>query len=194
MKNLIRESSQSIVATLALMVILCGAYPLMVFGFSQLIFTDKADGSLIKSADGTIQGSALIAQGFQGERYFHPRPSAAGAGYDAAASGGSNLGPTSAKLRDSIRARVERYRRMNGLPASEKVPPDAVMASGSGLDPEISLANARLQAGRVARVRGLPPEQVEELVRKHTRGRGLGFLGEPGVNVLTLNLALDGLK
>jgi len=194
MKNLISETSKSLVATLALMAILCGAYPLVVFGFSQLMFKDKANGSLIKSADGTIQGSALIGQGFQGERYFHPRPSAAGAGYDAAGSGGSNLGPTSAKLRDSIKTRVEKYRLVNGLQDSEKVPPDAVMASGSGLDPEISPANAGLQARRVARVRDIPFDQMADLLRKHTRKRDLGILGEPGVNVLTLNLALDALN
>lgn len=194
MKNLISETSKSIVSTLALMVILCGAYPFVVFSFSQLMFKDKANGSLIQSPDGTIQGSALLGQGFQGEKYFHSRPSGAGAGYDAAGSSGSNLGPTSAKLRDSIKARVERYRQTNGLQASEKVPSDAVMASGSGLDPEISLANARLQAGRVARARGLSQEQLDGLVRENTRGRDLGFLGESGVNVLTLNLALDALK
>lgn len=194
MKNLLSDLWKSVASTLALMIILCGIYPFVVFSFSQLMFKDQANGSLIKSADGTITGSALLAQGFQGESYFHSRPSAAGAGYDAAGSGGSNLGPTSAKLRDSIQARVERYRQVNGLQASALVPPDAVMASGSGLDPEISPANARLQAGRVARVRGLSAEQVDGLVSKHTRRRDLGILGEPGVNVLTLNLALDALK
>lgn len=194
MKNLIGEFSKSILATVVLVIILCGVYPCVVFSFSQLLFSDKANGSLVKSPDGTILGSSRIGQNFKGEKYFHPRPSAAGAGYDAAGSGGSNLGPTSAKLRDSIQARVERYRRMNALPNSVKVPPDAVMASGSGLDPEISPDNARLQAARVVRVRGLSPDKVEELVRKNTRNRALGFLGEPGVNVLTLNLALDGLK
>lgn len=194
MKNLIGEIWKAKVAAFVLVVLLCGIYPFVVLSFGQILFRDKANGSLIKGPDGTVRGSALLAQSFQGEKYFHPRPSAAGAGYDAAGSSGSNLGPTSAKLRDSIKARVEKYRQVNGLAETDKVPADAVMASGSGLDPEISPANAAFQAVRVAEVRGLSPEQVVEQVRKHTRGRQLGFLGEPGVNVLALNLALDELK
>jgi K+-transporting ATPase ATPase C chain len=194
MENMIGEMKKSLAAAAALLLLLCGAYPLAVSGLSRLGFAGKAGGSLVKSAEGKVLGSALLGQSFHGERYFHPRPSAAGAGYDAAASGGSNLGPTSAKLMDSIKARVDRYRAVNGLPDSARVPADAVMASGSGLDPEISSLNARLQSARVAAARGLTPERVEELVRKHTRGRGLGFLGEPGVNVLALNLALDGME
>ena len=128
------------------------------------------------------------------EKYFHPRPSAAGNGYDAANSGGSNLGPTSQKQFDAVKERVAAYRKENGLADGELIPADAVTASGSGLDPEISPANARLQAGRVARARGWESGRVEALVREHTRGRGLGILGDPGVNVLMLNLALDETK
>lgn len=194
MENLIGEMKKSLAAAAALLLLLCGAYPLAVYGLSRIAFAGKADGSLLKSAEGKVLGSALLGQSFQGERYFHPRPSAADAGYDAAGSGGSNLGPTSARLMDSIKARVVRYRAVNAIPDSARVPADAVMASGSGLDPEISPLNARLQTARVASARGLAREQVEELVLKHTRGRGMGFLGEPGVNVLALNLALDGLE
>lgn len=190
MKTLISELSKSVFLTLLLLVILCGIYPCITYSFAQLIFRDKANGSLI-SGEGRVLGSRLLSQGFQGEKYFHPRPSAAGSGHDASASGGSNLGPTSAKLRDSLRVRVLHYRKVNGLPDSVKVPADAVMASGSGLDPEISPANAELQAARVAHARNLDPQRLRDLIRENTRGRGLGFLGERGVNVLTLNLALD---
>ncbi len=194
MKNLIDEIRKSLLATLVLAALVCGIYPLLVFGVGQVAFGGKANGSLIRAADGSVRGSTLLAQSFQGGTYFHPRPSAAGAGYDAAASGGSNLGPTSAKLRDSIAARVDKYRRMNGLADSALVPADAVTTSASGLDPEISESNARFQIDRVARARGLPAETVGKLVRENTRGRTLGLLGEPGVNVLALNLALDGLR
>ncbi|HLP43229.1 MAG TPA: K(+)-transporting ATPase subunit C [Fibrobacteria bacterium] len=187
---MISELSKSVFLTLLLLVILGGIYPCITYGFAQLIFRDKANGSLV-SGEGRVLGSRLLSQGFQGETYFHPRPSAAGSGHDASASGGSNLGPTSAKLRDSLRVRVLHYRKVNGLPDSVKVPADAVMASGSGLDPEISPANAELQAARVAHARNLDPQRLRDLIRENTRGRGLGFLGEPGVNVLTLNLALD---
>lgn len=191
MKNLMAEFSKSILATMALLFILCGIYPWVAYSFAQMMFREKANGSLIKSEEGRVLGSGLLGQSFHGEQYFHSRPSAAGSGYDASSSGGSNLGPTSAKLRDSIRARVERYRAVNGMPDSAKVPADAVMASGSGLDPEISPANAGIQAARVAKVRNLPLDRVKTLIGHNTRGRGLGFLGEPGVNVLALNLALE---
>jgi potassium-transporting ATPase KdpC subunit len=165
-------------------------YPLAVTGVARIAFPAKSQGSLVRQGD-TVVGSRLIGQAFSGPRYFQPRPSAAGDGYDATASAASNLGPTSPVLLSSVRARVSAYRHFNGLSKSAPVPVDAVTASGSGLDPEISPANARLQAPRVARSRGLALTQVLALVRKNTDGRSLGFLGEPGVNVLELNLALD---
>ena len=129
---------------------------------------------------------------FSDAKYFRPRPSAAGNGYDAASSGGSNLGPTSQKLNDAIKDRVAAYRKENGLSENDSLPADAVTASGSGLDPQISLRNAELQTPRVAKARGLSEEKVRELVQENTDGRDLGVLGEPGVNVLNLNLTLDG--
>jgi K+-transporting ATPase ATPase C chain len=165
-------------------------YPLAVTGVARIAFPSKSQGSLVRQGD-TVVGSRLIGQAFSGPRYFQPRPSAAGSGYDAAASGASNLGPTNPVLLASVRARVAAYRRLNDLAANTPVPVDAVTASASGLDPEISPANARLQASRVARFRGLALAQVLALVRENTDGRSLGFLGEPGVNVLELNLALD---
>ena len=180
-------------STLALAVICCGLYPLIVFGISQALFHDKANGSLITGADGSVRGSKLLAQGFTDAKYFHPRPSAAGNGYDASSSGGSNLGPTSQKLNDAIKDRIAAYRAENGLKESDSVPGDAVTASGSGLDPHISLQNAQLQIARVAKARGLSEDKVRELVQQNTDGRDLGVFGEAGVNVLRLNLALDEL-
>ena len=165
-------------------------YPLAVTGVARIAFPAKSQGSLVRRG-GVVVGSRLIGQSFAGPRYFQPRPSAAGAGYDGAASGASNLGPSNPVLLADVRARVAAYRRLNGLAANTPVPVDAVTASASGLDPEISPANARLQAPRVARARNLPLAQVLALVREHTDRRSLGFLGEPGVNVLELNLALD---
>lgn len=179
-------------ATLVLAVVTCGLYPLVVWGISQAAFSEKANGSLIVDNDGTVRGSRLLGQGFTDARYFHPRPSAAGAnGYDAASSSGSNLGPTSQKLHDAIKDRIAAYRAENGLKETDAVPADAVTASGSGLDPHISPRNAELQAARVAKARGLTLEKVQELVRAHTTSPDLGLLGEGGVNVTTLNLALD---
>jgi K+-transporting ATPase ATPase C chain len=191
MKELFSEFRSAALATLMLAVVCCGLYPLVVFGVSQTLFEDKANGSLIVSKDGTIRGSKLLGQNFSGEKYFHPRPSAAGNGYDASNSGGSNLGPTSQKLNDAIKERIEAYRKENGLKDSEAVPADAVTASGSGLDPDISVRNAELQAPRVAKARGLTVQKVFELLRANTDAADLGFLGDPGVNVLRLNLALD---
>jgi len=191
MKALFSEIRRAVFATLVLAIVCCGLYPLVVFGIAQALFRDKANGSLIVDQDGTVRGSKLLAQGFTADKYFHPRPSAAGNGYDAASSGGSNLGPTSQKLNDAIKDRVAAYRKENGLSETEPVPADAVTASGSGLDPQISLRNAELQTPRIAKARGLSEEKVRELVQQNTDGRDLGVLGDPGVNVLELNLALD---
>jgi potassium-transporting ATPase KdpC subunit len=191
MRILLTELRVAMIATLALMLVCCGIYPLLVYGVAQVVFPSQANGSLLRAPDGQVIGSALLAQPFDDPRYFHPRPSAAGNGYDAENSGGSNLGPLSQRLVDQVRERVAKYRSDNDLPAAFKVPADAVTASGSGLDPHISLANAQLQAGRVARVRGLDVSAVMRLVRQNTNGRQFGILGEPGVNVLQLNLALD---
>lgn len=191
MKEFFSHLRGAVVSTLVLAVVCCGLYPLIVFAISQVLFRDKANGSLIVSADETVRGSKLLGQAFADPKYFHPRPSAAGNGYDAASSGGSNLGPTSQKLSDAIKARVAAYRAENGLSETEPVPADAVTASGSGLDPHISLRNAEIQIARVARARTLSEYKVRELVQQNTDGRDLGVFGEPGVNVLQLNLALD---
>ena|ERR1044071_249667 len=193
MKTFFSEIRGAVFVTLMLAVVCCGLYPLMVFGIAQAAFPHKANGSLIVDKDGTVRGSALLGQNFSGEKYFHPRPSAAGNGYDGANSSGSNLGPTSQKLRDSIAQTISGYRTQNGLATNAPVPADAVTASGSGLDPHISPKNAELQIGRVAKARGLSEEKVRALVFENTDFPGLGFLGEAGVNVLRLNLALDKL-
>ncbi len=145
---------------------------------------------MILDKDGAVRGSKLLAQGFTAAQFFHPRPSAAGNGYDATSSGGSNLGPTSQKLNDAIKDRVDAYRKENGLNEREPVPADAVTASGSGLDPHISMRNAELQIPRVAKARGLSEKKLHELIEQNTDGRDLGLLGDPGVNVLSLNRAL----
>lgn len=180
-------------ATLVLALVCCGLYPLVVYGISQVAFAHKANGSLITAKDGTVRGSELLGQNFTEAKYFHPRPSAAGNGYDAANSSGSNLGPTSQKLNDAIKDRIAAYRTENSLKETDPVPADAVSASSSGLDPHISLRNAELQAPRVAKARGLTVERVLELVRAHTDSPSLGILGDSGVNVMKLNLALDNL-
>ncbi|MGO8676817.1 MAG: K(+)-transporting ATPase subunit C [Limisphaerales bacterium] len=192
MNKLLSETRSAVLATLMIAVVCCGLYPLVVFGLGQALFHDKANGSLILDSHGTVRGSRLLGQQFTGEKYFHSRPSAAGNGYDATSSGGSNLGPTSQKLRDSIAQNLTDYRAQNGLAANAQVPADAVTASASGLDPHISPQNAELQASRVAKARGLALGKVLALVAKQTEGAGMGVLGEPGVNVLELNLALDG--
>lgn len=191
MKELVAEIRGAVFATLVLAVVCCGLYPLIVFGIAQVAFRDKANGSLIVDKDGTVRGSKLLGQGFMGEKYFHPRPSAAGNGYDAAHSSGSNLGPTSQKLNDAVKDRVAAYRAENGLKETDSVSADAVTASGSGLDSHISVRYAELQAPRVAKSRNLSAEQVLELARANTERADAGVLGEPGVNVLMLNLALD---
>src|SRR6266436_9744665 len=194
MKGLFAEIRGALLVTLMLAVVGCGLYPLVVFGIAQTFFRDQANGSLIVDANGTVRGSKLLAQGFTAEKYFHPRPSAAGNGYDATSSGGSNLGPTSRKLNDAIKERIAAYRAENSLSETEPVPADAVTASGSGLDPQISLRNAELQIPRVTKARGLSEDKVRELVQQNTDGRDLGVFGDPGVNVLQLNLALDQLR
>jgi len=193
MKEFFSEIRSAVFATLVLAIVCCGLYPLVVFGISQTLFRDKANGSLIVDSDGTVRGSKLLAQSFTADKYFHPRPSAAGTGYDAANSGGSNLGPTSQKLNDAIKDRIDAYRKENGLSGSELVPADAVTASGSGLDPHISLRNAELQTPRVAKARAISDEKMRRLIEQNTDGRDFGVLGDPRVNVLRLNLALDTL-
>ena len=189
-----RQLVTGLLMTIALTLVLGIAYPLVVTGVSQVAFNNQADGSFVENAGGKVVGSSLIGQSFTKPEYFHPRPSAAGAGYDALASSASNLGPSSQKLLAGVRQRVAEYRRQNGLAPRARVPVDAVTASGSGLDPQISVANARIQARRVARARGLPVDQVLRLVAAHTQSRPLGVLGEKAVDVLTLNLALDRLR
>jgi potassium-transporting ATPase KdpC subunit len=191
MKELFSHIRGAIMATVILAIVCCGLYPLVVFGISQALFHDKANGSLIIDPDGTVRGSRLLGQNFSQARYFHSRPSAAGNGYDASSSGGSNLGPTSQKLNDAIKDRIHAYRKENGLKESQPIPADAVMASASGLDPHISLPNAELQIPRVAKARNLRGEQVRELVRENTQGPDLGIVGDAGVNVLLLNRMLD---
>jgi K+-transporting ATPase ATPase C chain len=190
MKAWITEIKTSLLATLTLAILLCGVYPLAVHLIGRGFFPGRADGSLIRS-DGAVMGSSLIGRSFEGPRYFHPRPSAAGTGYDGTASGGTNLGPLSKALNEAVASRAAAYRQENGLPVGTLVPADAVTSSASGLDPHISPANAALQVARVARARELSEDQVQKLVAENTAGRQLGFLGEPAVNVLKLNLALD---
>jgi potassium-transporting ATPase KdpC subunit len=192
MKTFLRELRTSIIATVVLCVVVSGLYPVLIWGVGQVLFAHQANGSLAEK-DGQIVGSELLAQGFSGAKYFHPRPSAAGTGYDPLNSGGSNLGPTSQKLIDGIKANVAQYRQENGLPAQAVVPADAVTASGSGLDPHISLQNAQLQIPRVAKERGLSEDVVRGEVTKATDNPLFGIGGDPGVNVLKVNLALDAL-
>jgi K+-transporting ATPase ATPase C chain len=162
-------------------------YPLVVTGLAQLFFPAKANGQLIQK-NGKIVGSRIIGQSFSGPGYFHSRPSNAGTGYDPTASGGSNLGPTNKNLLERVRGDVEKVRAEN---PGASIPVDLVTASGSGLDPQISPAAAEFQIARVTRERGMKEEEVRTLVQKHTEGRDWGFLGEPRLNVLELNLDLD---
>jgi potassium-transporting ATPase KdpC subunit len=192
MKIFLKELLTATLTTLLFAVILCGLFPLIIFGAGQLFFPQQANGSLLESSDRRIIGSERLGQNFAGAKYFHPRPSSAGAnGYDAASSSGSNLGPTSQKLIDAVKQRAGAYRAENGLAADALIPADAVTASGSGLDPHISAKNAELQAVRVAKERNLGLDAVKAEIARATDGRSLGFLGEPGVNVLKLNIALD---
>ncbi len=191
MRNIVTELRISLVATLSLAVILCGIYPLIVWVLSQGLFPHQANGSLVVRK-GTVIGSSLLSQGFTDPKYFHPRPSAAGQGYDTTSSGGTNLGPLSKKLIETVEHRVKDYRSENGLPPDAPVPVDAVTASGSGLDPHIGLQNALLQADRVAKARGMSRKLLRKMIESRTEGRDLGIFGDPGVNVLMLNLDLDG--
>ena len=207
-----RQLLPSILMMVVFTVLVGVAFPLVITGIAQVGFADKANGSEL-SVNGRVVGSSLLGQTFTKAKYFHGRPSAAGAaatGSDVTdpnddtkslpndpkdlsqdISSGSNWGPTNPDLLAAVKQRVRDYRKENGLSANAKVPVDAVTASASGLDPHISIANARLQAPRVARVRRLPLARVEQLIDDHTDGRSLGFMGEPGVNVLELNVALD---
>jgi K+-transporting ATPase ATPase C chain len=206
MKNL----RPAILLTLFFVVVTGLAFPIVVWAVGQVAFPHQADGSLLRDAQGNVIGSALLGQAFSKPEYFHPRPSAAGSGYDAANSSGTNLGPTSDKLINGIkddpatpdtdesyagfRELARAYRADNGLAQDAIIPADAATRSASGLDPDISPANASLQVARVAKARGLHPSHVSKLVAEHTVGRTLGVFGEPRVNVLALNLALDGQK
>ena len=182
--------------TVVLTVLTGVAYPLVVTGIAQGVFHHQANGSLVSGPNGQVVGSELIGQSFSDAKgnplpaWFQPRPSAAGTGYDAMSSSGSNLGPTNPALISAVTSAVTAYRAFNRLLPTTPVPVDAVTSSGSGLDPEISIANARLQVPRVAAARGLPLAQVQHLVDQATVGRVLGVMGEPGVNVLDLNLSL----
>lgn len=204
---MLRQLFPAFRATVVLAVLTGLLFPLVITGVAQVIFPAQANGSLIRDAGGQVIGSRLIGQPFSKPEYFHPRPSAAGSGYAGEASSGTNLGPTSAKLIQGIKddpatkdtdesyagvkQLVEAYRQENRLAPDARVPVDAVTRSASGLDPHISLANALLQAPRVAAARGADAERVTALIRRHTEGRDLGVLGEPRVNVLELNLSLD---
>jgi K+-transporting ATPase ATPase C chain len=184
----------SVIAVVLCTIVFGLAYPLLLTGFAQAFFSGKADGNLVK-VDGRVVGSKLIAQGFTSAKYFHPRPSATSPAYNAGATTFANLGPTNPDLAKAVRRRAAAILKLErpynpGLTIGD-IPVDAVTTSGSGIDPEISPANARLQAARVASVRGLSKQHVLQLVGTYTHGRSLGFLGEPGVNVLELNLALD---
>jgi potassium-transporting ATPase KdpC subunit len=189
-----RQLLPSLMMTIAMIVITGLLYPFAVWGVGRIAFNDRAGGSFV-AKDGKIVGSSLIGQNFTDPKYFQPRPSAAGAdGYDGLASAGTNLGPSNPKLLQAVQDRVAAYRELNGLGPNDEVPVDAVTASSSGLDPQISLANARLQAERVGAARGLSVGEVLAAIARHTQDRQWGFLGEKGVNVLELNLDLDRLR
>jgi K+-transporting ATPase ATPase C chain len=190
--NILKEIRTTVVVTFILLVICCGIYPVFIFGAGQLFFPQKANGSLVLDTNGKPIASTLLGQAFTADQYFTPRPSAAGTGYDSTSSGGSNYGATSQALHDAVKQRVADYRKTNHLPDTQLVPADAVTASGSGLDPHISIKNALLQLPRVAKARAMSEDDLKKLVDQYTDGRDFGILGEPGVNIIKLNLALDG--
>jgi K+-transporting ATPase ATPase C chain len=190
--NTLKEIKTTVVTTLVLLIICCCIYPVFVFGAGQLLFPDKADGSIVYDKNNKPIASTLLGQEFAADNYFNPRPSAAGNGYDSTSSGGSNLGALSQSLHDSVKQRVADYRKANNLSDTQLVPADAVTASASGLDPHISVKNALLQLPRVAKARGLTQDDLKALVDKYTDGPDFGILGDAGVNIVKLNLALDG--
>lgn len=185
---MLNQARPAIVMAGLFTLVLGGAYPLAVTGIAQGLFPAQANGSLVRDADGKVIGSALIGQVFAGPSYLHPRPSAAGDGYDALASSGSNLGPLNADLKARVAEASQAIRAEDGPGV---IPADAVTTSGSGLDPDISPAYARLQAARIARVRGVPVQQVQSIIDARTEGAFLGFIGQPHVNVLLTNRELD---
>ena len=190
---MLTRQARTIGSMVLVLTLICGiVYPLVMTGLAQVFFSNQANGNLVRDGGGNVVGSTLIGQNFTKPDYFHPRPSAAGTdGYDATSSGASNLGPTNASLTDAVKSRAEAYRAENGLAATAPVPAGAVTQSASGLDPDISPANALLQVRRVATARGVADAQVRAMVIQHTQGRTLGILGEPRINVLELNRALD---
>jgi K+-transporting ATPase ATPase C chain len=191
LKRKLREQLRPAILAVVLLTFLTGCvFPLALFALGHLFFPEQANGSLLRRG-GIVVGSEFIGQSFTRPEYFQPRPSVAGAGYDGTASGGTNLGPLNPKLIESVRRMAEDYRKRNGLAPDATVPIDAVTASGSGLDPHISPANAELQIARVARARGLSEKAVRRLVTDNTQGPQLGFMGSKRVSVLDLNLALD---
>jgi K+-transporting ATPase ATPase C chain len=195
MKTIFTELGRSLMAVIVFGIICCVIYPLIIFGIGRTLFPHQTYGSLLIDKSGTVRGSELLCQNFTSDKYFHPRPSAAGNnGYDPTASGGSNLGPTSSTLYTNIMQNVAAYRSDNNVPAGKSVPADAVTESGSGLDPHISVANAGWQIPRVAKQRGMTEDQVRKLVEQNTSEPDLGIFGEPRVNVMTLNFALDQLS
>jgi potassium-transporting ATPase KdpC subunit len=187
---MIKILKQSLIAFAFFTLLLGVVYPLFITGIAQVIMPAKANGSLILK-DGKTVGSGLIGQNFDKPEYFHSRPSAVN--YDAANSGASNLGPSSAKLMDQVKARIEQVRKENNL-KNEEIPPDMVLSSASGIDPHISQANALIQSKRIARVRNIPDTEVEKLIEENTNSDFIGIWGHPGINVLELNIALDSLK
>ena len=190
--NIQNEIKTSAIVTLVMLIVCCGIYPLVVFGAGQLLFPKQANGSLVLDDKGKPIASTLLGQTFSADKYFAPRPSAAGTGYDSTSSSGSNYGATSQALHDAVKQRVADYRKANNLPDTQPVPADAVTASGSGLDPHISIKNALFQLPRVAKARAMSEDDLKKLVDQYTDGRDFGILGEPGVNIVKLNLALDG--